>query len=90
MLEPLDRTICKAARALLEWRAEDLAREAKLSLDTLRSFESGRTKTLSRESERAVRMAFMSAGVEFIEENGGGAGVRLRQRRAGESKDVVE
>ena len=29
----------------------------------------------------AVRRAFESAGVEFIDENGGGPGVRLRKRQ---------
>jgi hypothetical protein len=30
-------------------------------------------------NELAVRRAFEAAGVEFIDENGGGAGVRLRK-----------
>jgi hypothetical protein len=31
-------------------------------------------------NDTAVRRAFESAGVEFIDENGGGPGVRLRKR----------
>jgi DNA-binding XRE family transcriptional regulator len=80
-MEPLDRNLCKAARALLGWTANDLAREGAVSLDTLRSFESGRTTSLSRTNEAAVRQAFQQAGVEFIAENGGGRGVRLSRRR---------
>jgi transcriptional regulator with XRE-family HTH domain len=85
-LDPLSRSVCKAARALLDWTASDLAQTAGMSADTIRSFESGRTKTLSRENERTVRSAFERAGVVFIEENGGGAGVRLRKPRSGEDR----
>ena len=34
-----------------------------------------------REYEPVLRQAFETAGVEFIDENGGGAGVRLRKRQ---------
>ena len=33
----------------------------------------------------AVRRALEAAGVEFIDENGGGPGVRLRKRRGGKA-----
>jgi hypothetical protein len=32
-------------------------------------------------NDLAIRHALEAAGVEFIEENGGGSGLRLRQRR---------
>jgi hypothetical protein len=66
-LAPLDRTTCKAARALLDWTAGGLAAAAGISSDTLRSFESGRTKSLSRENERAVRTALREAGVQILD-----------------------
>jgi hypothetical protein len=33
-------------------------------------------------NEAAIRRAFEGAGIEFIEDNGGGEGVRLRKPRA--------
>ena len=68
----------RAARALLRWSAADLAREATLGANTIRRAEvaEGRT-SLTAANELAVRRAFESAGVEFIDENGGGPGVRL-------------
>jgi hypothetical protein len=70
----------RAARALLRWSAADLAREAALGANTIRRAEvaEGRT-SLTAANELAVRRAFENAGVEFIDENGGGAGVRLRK-----------
>jgi ribosome-binding protein aMBF1 (putative translation factor) len=70
----------RAARALLRWSAADLAREATLGANTIRRAEvaEGRT-SLTAANELAVRRAFETAGVEFIDENGGGAGVRLRK-----------
>jgi hypothetical protein len=35
---------------------------------------------MTKPNEVAVRRALESAGVEFIDENGGGPGVRLRKR----------
>lgn len=76
-LAPLERSICKAARALLDWTAGDLAKAADMSADTIRSFESGRTRSLSRENERAVRLAFRDAGVQILDtgDAAGGSGV---------------
>jgi ribosome-binding protein aMBF1 (putative translation factor) len=70
----------RAARALLRWSAADLAREATLGANTIRRAEVAEGQTsLTAANELAVRRAFESAGVEFIDENGGGAGVRLRK-----------
>jgi len=80
-MQALDKKICKAARALLDWKAGDLADAAGISHDTLRSFESGRTKSLSRENEQSVRKALETQGVQFLE-NGqvaAGPGVALRE-----------
>ena len=65
-MEALRQESCKAARALMNWTAMDLATEAGVSIDTLRSFESGRSKTLSRENEAAIRKAFQENGVKFL------------------------
>lgn len=72
----------KAARSLLAWSQADLAEASGISEPTIKRLEAtdgplgGRTDT----GEKIVA-ALESAGVEFIAENGGGAGVRLRKHR---------
>ncbi|WP_171172602.1 helix-turn-helix transcriptional regulator [Ruegeria sp. HKCCA0370] len=79
----LTQELCKAARGLKQWSVKELAEAAGLSVDTLRSFESGRTKRLSVGNQNAAVTAFEAAGIEFIPENGGGAGVRFAERGKG-------
>jgi transcriptional regulator with XRE-family HTH domain len=70
----------KAARALLAWSQEQLASVANVSIPTIKRLESkdgplgGRTDTGER-----IRKALERAGIEFIDEDGGGPGVRLRK-----------
>jgi len=72
----------RAARALLKWSAADLARQSSLGVNTVRRAEVALNKTsLTAANEIAIRRALELAGVEFIEENGGGPGVRLRKRQ---------
>ncbi len=66
-MDTLKRTTCKAARALVELTAAQLADAAQVPVDTVRSFESGRTKTLNRENESAIRKALEAAGIEFLD-----------------------
>jgi hypothetical protein len=78
---PLSGAQIRAARALLHWSAVDLAREASLGVNTIRRAEVADLGTsLTAANELAIRRALESAGVEFIDENGGGPGVRLRNR----------
>ena len=78
---PLSSAQIRAARSLIRWNAEDLASASALSVATIRRAElkDGET-TLTRANDLAVRRALESAGVQFIDENGGGPGVRLRSR----------
>ena len=69
---------CRAARGLLAWTQDELARMAGVSIVTVRNFENEKT-TPQRASLDVIRRAIESAGVEFIAENGGGPGVRLRK-----------
>jgi ribosome-binding protein aMBF1 (putative translation factor) len=81
--KPLTNTQIRAGRALLGWSAADLAREAALGLATIRRAEVAERRTsLTMANDLAVRRALEAAGVEFIDENGGGPGVRLRKRQA--------
>lgn len=68
----------RAARGLLDWSQTKLAVSANLSESTVRDFEKGR-RLPSKNNLTALRVALETAGVEFIAENGGGAGVRLKK-----------
>jgi hypothetical protein len=71
----------RAARALLRWRAEDLARESAVGIATIRRAELTEDETsLTSPNDRAIRRALEEAGIVFIDENGDGPGVRLRKR----------
>ena len=71
---------CRAARGLLDWTQQELADAARIGVATVRLFEGSGAE--SRHATLAVlRRAFESGGVEFIDENGGGPGVRLRKRQ---------
>jgi transcriptional regulator with XRE-family HTH domain len=71
----------KAARALLGWSQADLAEKSGVSEPTVARLESmdgelgGRELTVGK-----IRAAIEAAGIEFIDENGGGRGVRLKKR----------
>ena len=69
---------CRAARALLGINQDQLADASKISKRTIGSFETGERLPTSA-NLAAIRSALEVAGVEFIPENGGGAGVRLRK-----------
>ena len=78
-LAPLVSAQIRSARALLRWSAEDLARESAVGLTTIRRAElTERQTSLTAANDLAIRHALEAAGVVFIEENGGGVGVRLR------------
>jgi transcriptional regulator with XRE-family HTH domain len=74
----------RAARALLKWSAEEAARRAKIGRKTIERLEQAEgypsTRPLTIES---VQRTFEAAGIEFIGENGGGAGVRFRKPASG-------
>ncbi len=69
---------CRAARALLNWSRGELSKRCNVSLATLAEFEAGKREPYQR-TLADVRAALEAAGVEFIERNGGGPGVRLRE-----------
>lgn len=70
----------KAARSLLGWSQGDLAQASGVSVPTIKRLEAqdgdlgGRPATVA-----AIRAALEAAGVAFLDPNGGGPGVRLRQ-----------
>ncbi len=70
---------CRAARGLLAWNQQELAQRARVGIVTVHQFEAGLSQP-RRATLDVIRRAFEAAGVEFIDENGGGPGVRLRKR----------
>jgi hypothetical protein len=80
--KPLTSGQIRAARAFLRWRAKDLARESAVGVATIRRAELTEDETsMTAPNDLSIRRALEAAGVEFIDEDGGGPGVRLRQRR---------
>jgi hypothetical protein len=70
----------RAARALIRWSAEDLARVSAVGVTTIRRAElAAEATSLTAANDRSLRRALEDAGVEFIDENGGGPGVRLKK-----------
>jgi transcriptional regulator with XRE-family HTH domain len=83
----LTSELIRAARALLRWEQRHLAEASSVSLPTIKRLESKSGVLMAHASTTtALKRALESAGVEFIDENGGGAGVRLRK---GSSKRTV-
>ena len=53
-----------------------------MGVNTIRRAEVAENGTsLTAANELAIRRALEAAGIEFIDENGGGPGVRLRKRQ---------
>ena len=69
---------CRAARGLLGWSQQELADKAAVGVVTVRQLEAGAHRP-RRATLEVIRRCLEEAGVEFIEENGGGFGVRLRE-----------
>jgi transcriptional regulator with XRE-family HTH domain len=68
----------KMARAAVGWGVRELAKKAGLTANTVTRIENGadaKQSTMDR-----LQRALEAAGIEFIQENGGGPGVRLRKR----------
>jgi hypothetical protein len=78
---PLTSGQIRGARALIRWTAEDLARASAVGVATIRRAELADGPTsMTAPNDAAVRRALEVAGVEFIDENGGGPGVRLQKK----------
>ena len=73
------REQCRAARALLDWSRERLAESSNVALRTVVDFERG-AREPRLVTKEAICRSLEAAGVEFIPDNGGGAGVRLRKK----------
>jgi transcriptional regulator with XRE-family HTH domain len=77
-VDPMTPAQCRAARGLLGITQSQLAHAADRGLSTVVDFEKER-RLVSLGAVEAIRAALERAGIEFIDENGGGEGLRLRK-----------
>lgn len=75
----MDPAQCRMARAALQLGVRELAAIARVAPATIARLERG--DSLYPRTVEAIRAALEAAGIEFIPENGGGVGVRLKARR---------
>ncbi|MDQ1194320.1 putative transcriptional regulator [Rhizobium sp. SORGH_AS 787] len=71
----------RMARAALKWGVRDLADRANVTPATITRIEAGKPSYSS--TLRAIRNVFEEAGLTFIDENGGGVGVRFAKPASG-------
>lgn len=69
----------RMARAAVGWGVRELAEKAGITANTVTRIENGADAMQSTMDK--LQRALEAAGIEFIEENGGGPGVRLRKRQ---------
>ena len=75
-------SLVAASRALLGWSQEELATASDVSLPTIKRLEAAEGWLAGRQTtSHKIRAALELAGIEFLNENGGGPGVRLRKRQ---------
>lgn len=70
----------RMARAALGWGIVEFAERAGVSTNTIVRFERG--EELKQSTIEQLQSVFEEAGLEFIAENGGGAGVRFAKPRS--------
>ena len=73
-------TQCLAAREMLGWTAEDLARAAGVSVFTVRNFETEKSVP-EPEVMTSMQRAFEGAGIQFDPSDDGRSGVSLANKR---------
>ena len=69
---------CRAARAMLSWSRDELAERSNVGRRTIVDFERD-ARSPHASTRQVLRLAFEAAGIEFIDANGGGAGVRFKE-----------
>jgi transcriptional regulator with XRE-family HTH domain len=67
---------CRMARAALKISVRELGEMAGVAANTVSRFETGKSRGYA-DTVAKIQKALEAAGVEFIDENGGGPGVRL-------------
>lgn len=79
---------CRAARSLLNWSQDEMARNANVSRATVIDFEAF-NRTPMKNNLRSIAECLFAAGIEMIPEDGDrGVGVRFRTQKIEYSKNV--
>lgn len=78
---------CRAARSLLDWTQDQLAKNAQVARATVADFERN-FRSPMRQNMVSIQSTLEAAGIEFIQENGGGAGVKFRKIELEYSRDI--
>jgi transcriptional regulator with XRE-family HTH domain len=76
---PVTSAQVRMARGALNWTVRDLAEATGLHRNTITNIETGKYAG-DQASLATIETVLRRAGVEFLDENGGGPGVRLRKR----------
>jgi transcriptional regulator with XRE-family HTH domain len=69
---------CRAGRALLKWSQRMLAKKSRVGVATIQNFEAEKTEPIAG-TLILLRQAFEAAGIEFLPDDNGGIGLRLRK-----------
>lgn len=69
---------CRAARGWLDWSQDDLAKEAKVSLSTVRDFEKGKRTPIANNLD-ALKRAIEAAGVQLVLRQGKPVGIAIME-----------
>lgn len=78
-MQAINSAQIRAARAMLKITAQELAEAAGVGVATVRRAETDDGGNPTKVVNQALRRALEAAGIEFIPENGGGAGVRFQK-----------
>ncbi len=70
---------CRAARGLLNWTQKDLARRSGVTINSIRTFEAGKTTPIRNNMAALVGALEQSGAMLVPEDDGAGPGVRLRK-----------
>ena len=79
---------CRASRALLNWSQDTLAENAQVARATVNDFENSQRIPI-KNNMVIIQSSMEAAGIEFIDENGGGVGVRFRELKLQYIKQMV-
>ena len=81
---------CRAARGLLDWTRQELADAARIGVATIRLFEGDAAESRHAPLVQCSNGAFELAGVEFIDEKGGGPRSTPPQTPTGKVRQAID
>lgn len=80
MLSQITPAQIRGARGFLDWSMAQLADAARLSVSTIKRMEMTTPQPISEGAYGIVRSTFEEAGIRFLDDDGHGCGIRLRNR----------